>query len=40
MADGHVAEGVEHAFVGDHAVGARELHARLVEFVRHRRFPL
>ena len=40
MAHGDVAEGVEHAFVGDHAVGAREQFARFVEFVWHRHFPL
>src|SRR5665213_702876 len=28
-------EGVLDAFMGDHAVGARELFARLVEFIRH-----
>src|ERR1039458_660264 len=39
MAQGDVTEGVEHAFVGDHAVGARQLLARLVKFVQHRRFP-
>src|SRR6185437_1251230 len=32
---GDVAEGVEHALIGDHAVGARELFARLVELIRH-----
>jgi hypothetical protein len=30
-----MAEGVEHALMGDHAVGARELFARLIEFIRH-----
>ena len=35
MPHGDVAEGVEHAFVGNHAVGAREQVASFVEFVWH-----
>jgi hypothetical protein len=35
-----VAEGVEHAFIGDHAVGPRENFLGLVERHWHWRFPL
>src|SRR6516165_5905141 len=35
VAHGNVTEGVEHAFIGDHAVGAREQLTRFVELIWH-----
>ena len=39
MAHADMAEGVEHAFVGDDAVGKREFGAGFGERVGHGRFP-